>query len=298
MPDSSLSFAQLIQSIGSRDFFGRYWQQQPLSVVLDEITFERVRAEVGPLDIVSKAKAARQGVQAWVSSPHMVHSVFEADATNVADFHRVGATLYFVDVPLPSITDRIADALGAPRKRMRASLFLTPRSSGASAHFDSNENFTIQLTGAKRWFVGSAPMAVAPPAGHFIGHRPVPSVEKLIIKERAGDENCYALQPGTLLYVPRGTVHRTSADAESWSLNICYSGTMWLEVLQDGLQRRLAASPKWRSTVTGASDDCEPEARNANVFPELIDELRQLLADPQEIEDLCRTFVGAPTGKR
>jgi ribosomal protein L16 Arg81 hydroxylase len=297
MTDPSLSFDQLIRSVGCRAFFTQYWQRRSLSVDLDKATFARVLADVGPLEIVSIAKKAREGVQAWISGPDILHSVFDADATTVSDFHKVGATLYFVDVPLPNITDRVADALGAPRRRVKASLFLSSRSSGASAHFDSNENFTVQLTGTKRWFVESAPMAVMPPVGHVLGHRPAPSVEKLIPQRRAPTEHCFKLKPGAFLYVPRGTVHRTSADAESWSLNISYAGTTWLELLQEGLRQQLVVSPRWRSTVTGASKDCDPEASGANIFPELIDELRQLLDDPQELENLYRAFLGAPNSK-
>jgi ribosomal protein L16 Arg81 hydroxylase len=297
MTDPSLSFEQLIRPVGCRAFFKRYWQRRSLSVHLEEGVFARILAEVGPLDIVAMAKAARRGVQAWISGPHILHSVFEADANNVGEFGRVGATLYFVDVPLPGITEQIADALGAPRRRLRASLFLTPGSIGASPHFDSNENFTIQLTGSKRWYVESSPLAIMPPVGHVIGHRPAPSVENLIVRGHRPSERCFDLKPGTFLYVPRGTVHRTSAGSPSWSLNICYSGTTWLDLLQESLQQRLVASERWRSMVTGASKACEPEAVSGNIFPELIDELRHLLDDPKEVENLCGAFLGARNAK-
>lgn len=297
MTDPVFSFDRLFPAVGSRGFFQDYWQRRSLSENLEKSTLSRILAEVGDLEIVSIAKIARKGVQAWISGPHIAHSVFEADAVTVGDFHRVGASLYFVDVPVPTITDAIADALGAPRWRIRASLFLSPRSSGASPHFDSNENFTVQLTGAKRWYVESGPLAVMPPVGHFLGDRPAVSVEKLIDPQPANTEIRFDMKPGTFLYVPRGTVHRTRADAESWSLNICYSGTTWLELLQDGLRRRLLDSPRWRSTVTGLSKDCEPGAAGANIFPELIEELRQIIADPREVEDMGRFFLEQANGK-
>ena len=59
------------------------------------------------------------------------------------------------------------------------------------------------------------------------------------------------LRPASLLYVPRGTQHRTETGEESWSLNLSYYRTMWLDILQDGLKRRLAGSAQWRGTVTG-----------------------------------------------
>jgi ribosomal protein L16 Arg81 hydroxylase len=294
MTDPSFSFEQLIRTVGCRDFFESYWQRRSLSLALDKGTFSRILAEIGPLDITSMAKNAREGVQAWISSPHMLHSVFEADVATIGDFHRINANLYFVNVPLPGITDVIADALGAPRRRIKASLFLTSRDGGASPHFDCNENFTIQLTGTKRWFVESELMAIMPMEGHVVGHRPGPLVANHIVEEHKAAERCFKLTPGTLLYVPRGAVHRTNADAQSWSLNISYAGTTWVELLQSGLRQRLVESARWRSMVTGASDHCDPEAGSANIFPELIEELRQLLEDPKEVETLCRAFLKPP----
>jgi ribosomal protein L16 Arg81 hydroxylase len=297
MTDPGFSFEQLIRTVGCRDFFRTYWQRRSLSLELDKGAFSRILAEVGPLDIFSMAKSAQEGVQAWISSPHMLHSVFDIDVATVNDFHRINANLYFVGVPLPGITNVVADALGAPRRRVKASLFLTSRAGGASPHFDCNENFTIQLTGTKRWFVESELMAVMPMEGHVIGHQPGVSLANLIVEEHQTAERRFKLKPGTFLYVPRGAVHRTSADTQSWSLNISYAGTTWVELLQNGLRQRLVESARWRSTVTGASGHCEPEAGSANIFPELIRELRVLLDDPREVENLCRSFLETP-GRR
>src|SRR4051812_15549483 len=103
------SFDQLIGSLGTRNFFGQYWQRRPLCLDLYKSLFDRILAEIGPLDVSLLAKRARQGVQAWISGADISHSVFEADASTAGDFHRVGATLYFVDVALPGLTEAIAD---------------------------------------------------------------------------------------------------------------------------------------------------------------------------------------------
>jgi ribosomal protein L16 Arg81 hydroxylase len=113
-----------------------------------------------------------------------------------------------------------------------------------------------------------------------------------MIAPEAPPEETFKVKAGRLLYVPRGTVHRTDAKEESWSLNICYSGTSWADLLQDGLKAKLMASPRWRATVTGAAAGCDPNARNANILPELIGELRQMLDNPQALEEFSRTFLG------
>jgi hypothetical protein len=63
-------------------------------------------------------------------------------------------------------------------------------------------------------------------------------------------------------------------------------------LLRVGLQTRLAASPRWRGSVTGAGGD--PAARDANRLPELLAELRAALDDPGEAEALTRAFFDRP----
>jgi ribosomal protein L16 Arg81 hydroxylase len=103
--------------------------------------------------------------------------------------------------------------------------------------------------------------------------------------------NSVDLRPGSLLYVPRGTQHRTEAGVESWSLNLSYYRTMWLDVLQDALKYRLTGAAKWRGTVTGLGTDCHPAAQAQNILPGLVAELREILSDPRQVEAFCRDFL-------
>jgi hypothetical protein len=71
---------------------------------------------------------------------------------------------------------------------------------------------------------------------------------------------------------------------------------MWLDLVRIGLQRRLAASARWRGTVTGVGKASDPEARTANILPELVAELRAILADPEQLDQFCRDFLDHPDG--
>jgi hypothetical protein len=61
---------------------------------------------------------AREGAQAWLANDFVAHSVFPINPSNAAQFQDIGATLYFVNVPLPALTDSLADFLGAPRRKV------------------------------------------------------------------------------------------------------------------------------------------------------------------------------------
>jgi hypothetical protein len=69
---------------------------------------------------------------------------------------------------------------------------------------------------------------------------------------------------------------------------------MWLELFCKGLTKRLGRSARWRGSVAGVGEGCDPGARPANIVPELAAELRALLADPAEMEEVCRLFFEAP----
>jgi ribosomal protein L16 Arg81 hydroxylase len=290
-----LDMRRLLASMGAERFFAEHWQTRMalLPLAADDLAF--IRNTVGPLDPARLAGLVREGSQAWLANAFVTHSVFPINPTNAGQFQAIGATLYFVNVPLPALTDALADFLGAPRRKVIASLFYTPAGGGAVPHFDKNENFTIQLTGAKRWQVGETPMVPVTPESYTLGSTAIMSaLAPLLEKAQRPPERTVDLEPGTLLYVPRGTVHHTGAGESSWSLNLSYSPATWLNLLQAGLTQRLAASPRWRGIVTGVGGD--PAARGANLLPELLVELREALDDPQEAEALTHAFFDRPEG--
>jgi len=292
----SLDWRRLLSPVGAERFFAEHWQSRMalLPLAADDLAF--IRQVIGPLDPARLAGAAREGAQAWLANEFVAHSVFPIAPTNAAQLRDTGATLYFVSVPAPALTDSLADFLGAPRRKVIASLFFTPAGGGAVPHFDKNENFTIQLTGAKRWQVGETPMVPATPDSYTLGSSTItPLLAPLLAEARRPPERTVDLEPGTLLYVPRGTVHHTGAGEPSWSLNLSYCPSTWLDLLLVGLQGQLVASPHWRSTVTGAGGG-DPAARDANCLPKLLAELRDALDDPAEAEALARAFLDRPNG--
>jgi ribosomal protein L16 Arg81 hydroxylase len=289
-----LDLGRVLAHIGTERFFADYWQRRALSLELDAASFRRILDEVGPLDITRLASLAKGGTQAWIASEHIAHSVVLVDATNATQFFAIGATLYFLNVPMERLTGGLADFLGVPRERLIASIFYTPACGGASLHYDKHENFTVQLTGGKRWMVGSTPIVPGAMDGHVMGQPIPPSVAQMMSPVEDQAQHTVDLRPGSLLYVPRGTLHQTGAGIESWSLNLSYCRTNWLELLQNGLRRRLTGSAKWRASVTGLGRDCDPAAQTHNIFPELVAELREILSDPREIERFCQELLDKP----
>jgi ribosomal protein L16 Arg81 hydroxylase len=295
-PNSLPDFRRMLSALGVENFFADYWQRQSVATRLAEADLAQILEEIGALDIARFAGTARQGTRAWVANEYVAHSVIPVDDQNAKKLFDIGATIYFVDVPLERLTNGLADFLGAPRQKIIASIFLTPFNGGASPHFDRNENFTVQLTGRKQWTVSNIPMVAAPPDGYVLGQPIPPSLKTLLDPAMEPPCRIIDMQAGTMLYVPRGTVHHTSAGETSWSLNLSYTPSMWIDLIRAGLQRRLMSSSRWRGTISGVADTCDVAARQSNILNELIAEMQAMLSDPAEVHQLCKDFFNQPDG--
>jgi ribosomal protein L16 Arg81 hydroxylase len=274
-------------AIGTEQFFSDIWGKRPAIFTLEPNEQSYINGTVGPLEIERLASLASEGSQAWLATEYIGHSVIPVDSTTARQYFDVGATLYFLNIPLPALTDRIADVLGAPRRRVIASVFLTPPKSGAVPHFDKNENFTIQLTGRKSWRVSTSPIVSNPHKSHVFGETAHADLVRLGADlDQIVPEKEYALTPGTILYVPRGVTHSTYAEDASWSLNISYTGLVWAD-LAHCLYDHLLANPEWRRSVVGLGDQSSIAAKKQNVAPELLVELGKLLADQNLVRALC-----------
>lgn len=290
---ASVEFSDLLGSTGVEHFFTEIWEKRPATFSLQRSDFSKILAAIGPLQVERLANLAREGSQAWLSNEYIAHSVVPVDSTTARQYLDIGANLYFLNIPLPDLTDKIADALGAPRHRVIASIFLTPAGSGAAPHFDKNENFTIQLTGSKSWTVGNGPEIPNPHKSHVFG-QPLPAtLQRLGMDlQRTAPATSHALIPGTMLYVPRGVTHSTLAEESSWSLNISYTGLAWVDLLTTGLREHLLTRPDWRRSAVGITPGASQTARDQNIIPVLIEELAEMLARPDISEILCEHVLG------
>jgi 50S ribosomal protein L16 3-hydroxylase len=286
LPDLRPLFAPL----GPAEFFATYWQRRMLFHQLEPAILAEVAREVGPLDVTRFAGLARGGTQAWLTGEEVAHSVLPVDAATVEKALGIGATLYFIDLPLDRLKRGLAALIGTRPHNIIASLFVTPAGGGTSWHFDANENFTVQLTGIKRWQVAEAPTVEAAPESYIAGLHVPGALAGLMGELRQEPARTVDMVPGSFLYVPRGVMHRTETPEASWSLNLSYRA-MWVDMVCDGLKARLAASPRWRASVTGVGEGSDPGARAASMLPELIAELRRLLDDPAERKELERRFL-------
>jgi 50S ribosomal protein L16 3-hydroxylase len=150
----------------------------------------------------------------------------------------------------------------------RCLVYATPRGKGTAPHFDQNINFVLQLHGRKQWQLATNHHVDSPLTRHTMGQvvdaelqsyatLPMPS-------QMPQDCQTIVLEPGSLLFVPRGTWHATHGFSDALSLNFTYSSPSWLDIFTTALRGRLAMSSVWRETAT---------PMNAETFEQLLLEL-------------------------
>jgi ribosomal protein L16 Arg81 hydroxylase len=223
-------FAQVMTWARLNDLLGQatIWSQKSLVLVLDQ--------EPVPAPRYCSPATGRDGGQ-----------VLRPDPDKVKDFLRRGATLVANDIDhlslgLTAFADAMERALGG---KVQGNLYLSSRRrQGFGAHFDTHDVYAVHVEGTKTWHVyeGRAKDPIAHPLFKTLGreHHEQAKGAKLMDVH---------MEPGDLLYLPRGQYHDALAD-EGGTVHIAFGVTypIGFDVMTI-LFDRVAAEPEFRANL-------------------------------------------------
>lgn len=155
-------------------------------------------------------------------------------------------------------------------------VYATKEGKGTDTHFDQNMNFVIQIHGSKTWRIAPNQSVQNPMTRHTLGLPLDPELEAY--SDSAFPENMpdnyseFKLEPGSMLFVPRGCWHSTKASTNALSLNFTFSTPTWIDMFSTALRARLSQSPEWRETADFVSDP-ERSYEAAEKFNSLLETL-------------------------
>lgn len=220
---------------------------------------------------------------------------------NAGSLYRMGLSVYLpdIDAAVAGATPwlrAIERALGVPAGCARLGAFASPAGDGIACHFDADDVISIQLTGSKVFHVAKVD-GLAYPAGQQFGPNMLPG-DELYPQAPAGfPEPSDAtferieMRPGSVLFLPRGTWHRSEAPEDSFSVSIGMRPPAAMERLLQRLRDLLLQDPAWRRPLYEAH--AEAPARLA-LEARLDAQLRQLPAVLEQVRGADLVLPATP----
>jgi ribosomal protein L16 Arg81 hydroxylase len=154
-------------------------------------------------------------------------------------------------------------------------VFISRKGHKTSWHFDFQENFTIQINGAKTWHLAeSESQPTRHPVRGFTPHYSKDESGALQTQKKVHhvydpsfsgsfatqDIQRVCLYPGDVLYHPAGVWHQVEALEDSVSINLSIFGTTWADLLSDVTRQVLWRSEETRQMITYPSIDSAAQA--------------------------------------
>lgn len=156
-------------------------------------------------------------------------------------FHARNYSVRFPELrPLWPQLDRLARALELMlHQPVTTSAFWSRGGMRAPVHYDDHDLLVVQLLGQKRWYVATS--------------SDLPNTWRGIPPDRVelGSHTSFAVHPGDVVYLPRGTLHSVTSEAESLHLSIGFTPLTLREALIAALDQLSDVDQTLRATVGG-----------------------------------------------
>jgi ribosomal protein L16 Arg81 hydroxylase len=238
------------------------WSQSSLKLILDKETIPPAR--------YCATAAGRDGGQ-----------VLRPDPDKVQDFLRRGATLIADDIDhlnpgLTALAHAIEQGLSG---MVQGNLYLSSRRrQGFAAHFDTHDVYAVHVEGTKTWHVyeGRAADPIAHPMFRSYGQDHHEQAKGKLLMD-------VHMEPGDLLYLPRGQYHEAVAD-EGGAVHVAFGVTypIGLDVVSM-LYERMMYEPIFRANLPRLGADGRALTDRLRV---LSDGIAAVLAEPKILEQI------------
>ncbi|SDU31218.1 JmjC domain-containing protein [Stappia sp. ES.058] len=247
--EASASLASLLAPLSVEEFFADHYEKAPLHLTGKSVAerypgfpdiegFEHLLwSQEEKLRRVLRVN--RRGSYFAMPHPSQGKSLFRWSVDRLAD----GCTLILngmdtMSVPVARVARTIEAEFGG---KVAANGFLTPtEQQGFLAHFDTHDVFILQLEGTKRWPLFDQRLEL-----------PIDRQIHLIDQASVGEPTAvFDLEPGDLLYVPRGLVHGPhTLQGHSFHLTMGFRPLRWVDYLSALVQVAAEQDPAFRSSI-------------------------------------------------
>ena len=298
--------ARLIAPVSPRQFEDEYADVRPLHInrgdpeyFADLLTFDdvdRLLTLSGPN--FENIRVASNGIDAIISGPESRRHEAANRLETIYRHYRAGSTIVLNSVnerhePLKQLERALNAELGAG---LEMNVYLTPggQAQGFRPHYDTHDVLVLQIHGKKTWGLYGSP---------FPQPLPMPAQEfnsmKAQLNVPAAPEVELEMEPGDILYLPRGTMHAaTSNETATIHLTIGIHRQLWFPLIQEALLDLCAKDPRLRAALPlGFARSPEATAEAAKQLRDLLGVLAaEVRAEPLVSGAAARsTFTASPS---
>jgi hypothetical protein len=242
-----------------QQFFQDYW---PERVFHSHGPLSRLPALFSSPELLSfRALAARY--QGWLGFGRGARGsrMVSVQQVNPMHLYDMGLSVYLPDIAPnvpgaePFLRQLEAD-LGIAEGSAHITVWASPKDDGAPTHFDGEDVFSIQLTGTKRFEVAPMKEYTFPVGAQFGPEAPsydemYPQLENGFPEAVEAEFKAVDMKPGSVLFVPRGTWHRTTAEHDSFAISIGIRPPSVMDSFLEQLRYVLLQHPEWRRPLYG-----------------------------------------------
>ena len=262
-----INLNELIAPVTDQEFFKTHWPHHPLFVPATKNKLKAIFDLEQLRDLESLVAARSLKVRACLPDFDDEYSSILLDPQDALKAYHNSMTLVFDSMHLQN--DVLKESLNQIRQdlglvtggesdlcKARSIVYATPSGEGTRLHFDANANFIIQIRGSKQWILAPNDSVKNPTERFTTGSLEMPAaLEKqchaMLLDEAPEDAIKVDMQPGCVLFVPRGYWHATTTFEDSLSLNFTFSQPTWADVFTKSLQEYLLMSSDWRELADG-----------------------------------------------
>jgi ribosomal protein L16 Arg81 hydroxylase len=257
MADADFDLRKLLAPVEPETFLRDYWEKQPLHLSRREpgrygsffssADVDTVIALTRPKFTDARAfkpevPRHQSFVQGWLADRHSSESNAFPSIAELRAVYARGKTVVIMTMqqrwlPIALLCRKLESFFHCP---VHANLYLTPAGAqGFDAHFDTHEVLVLQLEGHKHWRL-YGPTRKLPLVGERFN----------VPREQLGPVREIGLEPGDLLYIPRGHVHEAfTSEAGSMHLTVGINVFRWSDLLHEAVESVTRREERFRESL-------------------------------------------------
>jgi len=207
---------------------------------------------------------ASDQIHVWLKTASSLDSIRVSDASQAISLYKAGHSLYcrasteLEQTLVPRMLSSLAHGVAGGGDRLRrgeVETFYSKRGHVTDWHTDFQENFTIMLSGEKKWsfkqgsIVGASPLrGCTPHFGPAQGNAVTETQLKVLrlgddsfdasqVHDAAEKEDSIILRAGDVLYHPAGIWHKVECLSDSLAINVSLVGGSYAELACNAIQQ-------------------------------------------------------------